>query len=230
MNDDEAFLLLIDEYEKATGDGAPYFGFTVTYQNHGPYADSYLYDETTEYVKKDGLSEEAYNIMNNYLWGIQQTDNALREYFDYYRSLSKPVVIVLFGDHKPWLGNSSFVYAELGIDLSRSSDESFYNYYETPYIIWANDAAKAVLAGDFAGDGGDFSPFLLMPRLFNECGWGGDEYMKACRELWETLDVVHVTGVVRENGRLISKPSEAAETALNRLLMLQYYLMRDAYR
>jgi phosphoglycerol transferase MdoB-like AlkP superfamily enzyme len=88
MNDDEVFPLLIGEYEKAIENGTPYFGFAVTYQNHGPYADSYLYDESTEYVKSTGLSEEAYNILNNYFWGISLTDNALREYFDYYRSLS----------------------------------------------------------------------------------------------------------------------------------------------
>jgi len=229
MLDRDVFPILIDEYKKAAAEGKPYFGFTVTYQNHGPYALDFLYDETKEYVKNTGLSQEAYNILNNYFWGIQETDMALREFFDAFRDLDEPVVIVLFGDHNPWLGDHSFVYSELGIDLSRSSEKSFYNYYNTPYIIWANTAAKAVLPGPFSGDGGDFSPFLLMPRVFDACGWGGDGYLKACRELRQVLDVVHANGSVRENGRIVTESSAEAQAALDKLLTLQYYLMRDAY-
>jgi phosphoglycerol transferase MdoB-like AlkP superfamily enzyme len=83
------------------------------------------------------------------LWGIQETDNALRDLFKTFRNLDEPVVLVLFGDHNPWLGDNSFVYSELGIDLSRTSEDSFYDYYNTPYIIWANAAAKAALGEPF---------------------------------------------------------------------------------
>jgi phosphoglycerol transferase MdoB-like AlkP superfamily enzyme len=229
MNDDSVFPLLIDQYGKAAAGGTPYFNFTVTYQNHGPYAEDYLYDQNNEYIRDTGLSDGAYNILNNYFWGINVTDMALESFIGHFRELDEPVVIVLFGDHNPWLGDNSYVYEELGIDLSRSSDKSFYDYYHTPYVIWANDAAKEALDGDFSGDGGDFSPFLLMPRLFDECGWGGNQYMKACRDLRELLDVVHITGAVRENGELTSSPSPDAAAALNKLLKLQYYWMRDAY-
>ena len=231
MLDTETFDIITGLYEQKAAEGTPYFGFAVTYQNHGPYAEDCLYDEETQYVKNSGLSAEAHNILNNYLWGIKKTDDALRDFVGYYRACEEPVVLVFFGDHNPWLGDGSFVYSELGIDIDRSTDESFYDYYETPYVIWANAAAKAVLAGDFVGDGGDFSPFLLMTRLFDECGWGGNEYMKATRALRdEGVDVVHVTGALRENGALVPEPSAAAQGALHTLLRLQYYLMRDAYR
>jgi phosphoglycerol transferase MdoB-like AlkP superfamily enzyme len=230
LSDADTFPLLYEEYRRAADAGLPYFGFTVTYQNHGPYASDRLSDGATEYVGSDGLSQEAYYALNNYFDGIRRTDEALRDFIENFRDLEDPVVIVLFGDHNPGLGDDHSVYAELGIDLSLDSEKSFYNYYETPYIVWANEAARAVLPGDFSGEGGDFSPFLLMPRVFDECGWGGDGYMKACRELSDTLDVVHVSGAVRENGKLEREPSAPAAEELQKLQYLQYYLMKDAYQ
>jgi phosphoglycerol transferase MdoB-like AlkP superfamily enzyme len=60
LSDADTFPLLYEEYRKAADAGTPYFGFTVTYQNHGPYASDCLDNETAEYVGQDGLSEEAY--------------------------------------------------------------------------------------------------------------------------------------------------------------------------
>ena len=52
------------------------------------------------------------------------------------------MVIVVFGDHNPWLGDGNAVYKAIGLDLDFSTEEGFYNYYSTRYLIWANDAAK----------------------------------------------------------------------------------------
>ena len=225
MRDDAFFPDLIELYEAAD---APYFNFSVTYQNHGPYADGYLYDTEREYVAQGALSDEAYNILNNYLWGIRLTDDTLREFFDYFRAETEPVVIVLFGDHKPWLGDNSTVYAELGIDLSRGSDESFYNYYETPYIIWANEAAKAALGNDFVGEGGTISPCFLMQELFSLAGWQGDGYMQALTELRGELSVVNALGRYMVDGVLTDTLSETAQEKLSLIENLQYYRMKHA--
>ena len=79
--------------------------------------------------------------------------------------------MVLFGDHKPWGGNGNSAYEGIGADFSMTSLESFYEYYSTPYLIWANSAAKEVLNNDFEGDGGDFSPcFLMQESLTSAAG------------------------------------------------------------
>ena len=39
------------------------------------------------------------------------------------------MVLLLFGDHKPWLGNGNSVYDALDVDLSRTDAASFYNYW-----------------------------------------------------------------------------------------------------
>ena len=227
MRDDEFFPDLRRLYEQAAGAGERYFNFSVTYQNHGPYASDTLYDPDNVYIERGDLSEESYNILSNYFWGIKLTDDSLRSFFDEFRDDAEPVVIVLFGDHKPWLGDNSTVYSELGIDLSRGSDESFYNYYETQYLIWANDAAKQVLGCDFTGDGGSFSPCYLMMKLFDLCGYEGDGYMQALREAYERLDVINSGGSFRENGVLTSEISGDAALALEHLRYLDYYRIRD---
>lgn len=227
MRDDAFFPDLIKLYNEATADGTPYFNFSVTYQNHGPYAADYLYDEENEYIAQNGLSDESYNILNNYFWGIKLTDDSLREFISSFRDSSEPVVIVLFGDHKPWLGDNSTVYTELGIDLSRTTDESFYNYYCTQYTIWANDAAKEVLGCDFTGEGETMSPCFLMMKLFDLCSYEGDSYMQALRELFESVDIVNSSGRYREDGLLTDTLSEGAREKLDKVLYMQYYRMRD---
>lgn len=225
MRDDSFLPDLIELYEKAE---KPYFNFSVTYQNHGPYADGYLYDEEHEYINRNGMSDAAYNIISNYLWGIRLTDDSLREFIDYFRNESEPVVIVLFGDHKPWLGDNSSVYAELGIDLSRGSDESFYNYYETPYIIWANDAAKAVLGTDMVDEGADISPCFLMQELFERMGWTGDAYMQHLCDLREEVSVVNSLGRYMVDGVLTDSIDAEAQEKLETIEMLQFFRMKHA--
>ena len=228
MRDDSFFPDLLYLYESAVAEGRPYFNMSVTYQNHGPYAGGYLYDEENEYIPRAALSEESYNILNNYFWGIKLTDDSLRDFVSSLRESEEPVVLVLFGDHKPWLGDNSTVYSELGIDLSRSTDESFYNYYETQYIIWANDAAKKALGNDFSGYGGSFSPCFLMMKLFDLCSYEGDSYMDALREVYAAgVDVVSSGGRYRENGVLTDELSDSAQDSLDKLLMMQYYRMHD---
>ncbi|MDR1590191.1 MAG: LTA synthase family protein [Oscillospiraceae bacterium] len=177
----------------------PYFSHNLSIQNHGAYYDT----ETMNgiYIERGELTEPAFNILNNYLAGIYDTTRRLEGFIDGYRDSADPVVILIYGDHKPWLGNSESVYAELGIDLDPTTEEGFYNRYTTPYIIWANDAAKAALGNDFTGDGGDFSPCFLMNKLFDLCSWGGDRYMKAANALRAYTDVVNTpTGYFRPGG------------------------------
>ena len=100
MIDEDFFVDLTMLYEDATSDGSPYFNFSVTYQNHGPYVADTMYS-SVEYVSHEGLSDEAYNIFNNYLSGIASTNAALAKLVDYFRSVEEPVVLIFFGDHNP---------------------------------------------------------------------------------------------------------------------------------
>jgi len=219
--DDYFFPKVLELYE-ARDQERPYFSYSLSYQNHGPYDSEKTSD--TMYIRKGALSDASYNILNNYLEGISDTTRRAADFIDYFRGRSEPVVVVLFGDHKPWLGNNHEVYRELGIDTDSKSVQGFYNLYNTPWLIWANDAARAVLGSDFTGDGGDFSPCFLMNRLFEACAWSGNGYMKAANELKSYVPVVSTsTGFFEENGAVTEELSDKAGAVYENFRRIEYF-------
>ena len=220
---------IIDLYEEhRTQSDQPYFSFNVSYQGHGPYDTESTVD--TQYIINKGYSDAEYNILNNYFASIYDTNEHLWELFNYFRDCNDPVVLVVFGDHKPWLGDGSYVYNDLGINLDPGTEDGFYNYYSTPYLIWANDAAKTALGTDLVGDGGSFSPCFLMQEMFSQFGWGGNEFMKASADLRTRMDVVNTTGIYRVNGELTMELSDEDSHYLNEYRKLEYYWKKNFRR
>lgn len=228
---DYIFLPEITRLSKEQIDaGNNLFSFNVTFQNHGPYSTE-LAEGYTEYVTKEDLSDEDYAIINNYLAGIADTDYHMMNMVDSFRSYENPVVLVFFGDHKPSLGNNGDTYNALGIPVfgNDNDDESFYNTYQTEYLIWANDAAKTKLNKSFEGEGPTISPCFLMNLLFEQCGWQGPAYMKLTDEVLLEMPVIFVKNKYLVDGELINKDelSETDKTLLNKMDQVQYYLGND---
>lgn len=222
---DEYFFSKVFELFNARGDGMPYFSYNLSFQNHGPY-DSEI-ECPTSYIEQNGLKKSSFNILNNYLDGIADTTERLADFIGNFRELDTPVVIVIFGDHMPWLGNSYVVYHELGVNIDLSTEEGFYNFYSTPYLIWANDAAKEVLGNDFSGYGGKFSPCFLMNKVFELCSWEGNSFMKASNELRETVDVVSSDGYFTENGVLNTELSGNTRGIYKSYEIIEYYCQHN---
>ena len=193
------FDYLLSDLDARTSEDPPLFSFSVSYQNHGPYDDS---DRPSGALTEleTGWSLSTVSIVNNYLDGVADTVAQLCRFVSALDARDTPVVLVVYGDHKPWLGNGSSAYAEMGVSFDLSTNEGFYNYYTTPYFIWANRAAKDVLGADFTGDGGDFSPCFLMPKLFDLCSWDGPAFMALSRELRARTPLVHEQGLYLVDG------------------------------
>ena len=220
--DDSFYFPAVTDLYRARDKSVPYFSFNLSYQNHG----SYPGDWTKEpYVIAQGnMSDESFNILNNYLSGIWDTNIRLEQFIDSLRDDPDPVVVVIFGDHMPWMGNRESVYEELGIDIDRGSEQGFYNYYSSPYVIWANEACKSLIGNDFSGDGGSFSPGFLMGEVFRQCSWEGEGYMQALRELRESIDIISTpTKLFRENGALTQELSPSGAADYQRFRMMEIY-------
>nr|WP_326165355.1 LTA synthase family protein [uncultured Oscillibacter sp.] len=211
--------------ENRDSGGAPYFSFNVSYQGHGPYSTEGAW--RGEHFTDGRYSEATTNIVDNYLGSLLDTQEQLRWLFDRFRQEERPVVLVVFGDHKPWLGDSNSGYQELGIDLTLSRREGFYNYYATRYLIWANDAAKAALGGDLSGEGPDVSSCFLMDLLFDRLGWTGGAWAQATADIWREIPVLTDHGRYVRDGRLTAELDEEGERALQTYLCLQYYYRRE---
>jgi len=218
-------------WQEAAAEGAPVFSFNVTYQGHGPY--------DTEKNAWDGVaytdgrySAETTNIVDNYLASLQDTAEHLRAMLDRFAAVKEPVVVVIYGDHRPWLGNGGSAYHELGVDLDISGDAGLYNKYATDYVVWANDAAKRATGNAFTGRGPDLSPNFLMNEVFSLCGWTGNAYMQATDAIRETLPVVTTIDRFRYQGEYLQEadlPQEARD-ALRDFRCLQYYWENEFYK
>ena len=204
---------------------SPLFSFSVSYQGHGPYSgEQCWWGAVDDFIGNEELDQASRTILANYFGSVQNTQQYLADMVDTFRHCDEPVVLVIFGDHKPWLGNNSTVYSALGIALSNANTETFYNYWSTRYLIWANDAAKEALGNDFVGTGPDISPCFLMNLLFEQCGWQGDAYMQAVYDCWQALPTIHTSGLyLTSDGILTAQLSDTQQELARRFAWLEYY-------
>lgn len=201
--------------------GKPYFSFNVNIQSHGPYSTTDYYG-TVDYFTGD-YTDGCKNAMNNYMAAIMNSDVELMKLVDQLRSEEEPVVLILFSDHLPWMGDSNIYYDEMGMDISGDTEESFLRHYTTEYLIWANDAAKEVLDCDFVGEGPTISPCYLMNVAFDLMGWEGPAFMQAMDELREVFPVVTIHGCYIVDGEFTDAIPAQRQDLFDRFLYLQYY-------
>lgn len=214
---------LLNDIDSRTETDDPLFLFSVSYQNHGPYPSETYWEEYAT-PEKNGWSMQTCCVINNYLAGIRSTINEMCRMTEELEARKEPIVFVFFGDHKPWMGNGNSVYTEMGINMDVSTLDGFYNYYATPYVIYANQAARDLLGNDFAEPGGDFSPCFLMAKVFDECGWEGPGLMQLQREMREVSPLMSSNGWRMQNGQLTMELDGTAEDENGRYLRAQYYI------
>lgn len=217
---------LLGLYRYSTADGQPYFNFSVSYQGHGPYMDDkFLWSGPGYFVENDGrYTEEEQAIMENYFGCQENTVRYLMQFINALREDETPVVVVLFGDHNPWMGDGNSVYKAMGIDFDLDDKEGFEDYYATRYVIWANDAAKEVLGNDFQGEGPDLSPCFLMNEVFRLCGWTGPDYMQAIQEAADRVPIQSsATGRCFAAGSDSDTLDPEDEAVVEQYERLQYY-------
>jgi len=223
LNDNNLFNDIIKGFEKSKVENKPYFNFSVTYQNHGPYK-SEIYNNKEYYIKKDNMSDEGYNIINEYFTGIKATNDALYNLINYFEKEEEPTIIILFGDHNPYLGENALSYNELGINMDISTVDGFLNYYETPYIIYGNNGAKKMFNKTFKGNGNTISPMFLMNELFDYIGLQGNEYLQYMSELKTKIDVI-TPYYIKENNEYIAYNN--ANKTLKEYELVNYYVSRN---
>lgn len=140
------------------------------------------------------------------------------------------MVLVFFGDHKPTLGAGNVYYEEMGVNAVEGESAGFYNLYSTPYLIWANGAAKALLGRDFTGQGRTISPCYLMAELFDCCGWEGSAWMQYQRQTREILPVIQSRGMYLTADPATLYTTELfpdAQAVLNDHEIVEYYVRKQ---
>jgi hypothetical protein len=213
------------DFVAGTADGTPYFSFSVNVQSHGPYSTT-SYNSSVQYLTGD-YSQECLNAMNNYVATSINGDYQLMGLVENLRQDENPVVLVVFGDHLPWMGDGNVFYEEMGVDIDPSTEEGFLRHYSTKYLIWANDAAKEIIGHDIAGDGPTISPCYLMNLTFSTIGWTGPAFMQAMDDYMETFPVVSIHGFYNADGTYYTTLPEEYQEKFSEFKYLQYYWLTE---
>ena len=200
----------------------PVFAFNVSWQGHGPYGEAAVEYGDGEYWSLEGASKETYFVLNNYFALMAETQEILWKEIQSLRDIDEPVVVIVFGDHKPLF--SEQVYAELGIEASMENRQAMENFLGAPYLIWANRTAEECLGDVIRGEGPTISPCYLMNLLFEKLGWGGPAYMHFTNEVKEHLPVICTRGAYLEDDVFTHKLSEKGENLTHQYACLQYFL------
>ena len=140
INEEATFDKILSVMEEHEASDNPLFSFTVTIQNHGPYNGKYLEREQT-FSCDIPLSEDENASLTEYFMGICDADEQIGRIWEYMENSEEPYVLVYFGDHLPALDLSLLQKLEYPINPNGTAQEEM-AVYETPYLIWQNDAAK----------------------------------------------------------------------------------------
>lgn len=115
----------------------PFFLFDVTIQNHGDYYGNM--DMPLAITKVGGVAAEDAGYLydaETYLNLMVETDQAFESLIQYFEQVDEPVIVCMFGDHQPHLGNDFYqaIFADSGLTEQEQTERK----YITPYVIWAN--------------------------------------------------------------------------------------------
>ena len=131
ISDEEMYNKIIERFENRKVN-EKLFIMSISMQNHGGYAKDYENFEEKYY--KIGRS---YTDANQYFSLIRESDDALRDFVNYFWSIEEPVEIVFFGDHQPSL-NQNFYEILNGKGLSNLTMKELEALYTVPFFIWTN--------------------------------------------------------------------------------------------
>ena len=128
-DDISTYKNIIDIYENK-GD-KKMFNFTLTMQNHGSYTDENFANTV---IAENGK----YPKLNQYLSLIKIADESLKELLTYFENQKEHTIIVMFGDHQPYVEDEFYneMLSQKYEDIT--SKEAVENKYITPFMIWAN--------------------------------------------------------------------------------------------
>ena len=184
VTDDYMADYIEEMFEGAVAQDQLLCNYTTTIQNHMSYtSDKYGpdYDYPAVPLAVE-VSPEAEMLLEVYIEGARDADAMLGRLVDYFSETDEPVVLAFWGDHLPYLGDNMLAYRELGTEIALPEEERTNPLcsYETPYVIWANDAAaealdweEAVVSLDYPQDGTISAAFMGATLL--ELTGRGDE-------------------------------------------------------
>lgn len=235
MLSDEAFLRVLKNDFSNKDPDSPFFGYTVTIQNHQAYTyDKYSFKPDDVPLNVE-VSDTAKETLAVYMEGIRDSSAMLYEFANYLNLLDEPTILVFFGDHLPNLGPNYGAYAELGLDIGNTdTPESTVNTYRTPFMILANQAYCDV--NDFGEvinslnlpENSTISDHYLGAAICEMIGYNGrDPYIDFLNTARRELPVICNGAYMLPDGKFTYSISEKERDVVDKTEKWEYYRMKD---
>ena len=146
----------------------------------------------------------------------------------------EPVVLAFWGDHLPYLGDNQIGYRQLGLDVFPGPEgQENLTAYETPYVIWANDAAAEVLDWENALEtldlhpGGQISACFLGAALLELTGRGeATPWFAFLNQLRRQATVVQKSLCVSMDGSTFTDPAGDLAENIAKWRQWSYYKLK----
>lgn len=237
VTDDYMAGFIEEKFEEAVAQGELLCNYTTTIQNHMSYtADKYGEGYVYPPVETDAqLTDDVRTMLEVYIEGARDADAMLGRLVDYFSQTDEPVVLAFWGDHLPYLGDNQLAYAQLGSEVALSEDdrESALCSYETPYVIWANDAAAQVLDWESAVERLDLpetnrlSASFLGAALLELTGRGEESpWFSFLNQLRRELPVVQKKTYMTMDGTITPLLTSAQQEMIDQWRQWSYYKLR----
>ena len=131
LSDESLYRQINQKLGETVASGKPVMNYVVTYFGHMDYP---LNDKRPQRI----TVENDPNMVERYVNTVYYKTRELMDYYEALRQKDPEALIVIFGDHLPFLGPNYDGYVESGLLVREKSEftpQMFLNYTETPLII-----------------------------------------------------------------------------------------------
>lgn len=223
---DESLMNDIYDQLKTTSKGNYKFIMAASGQNHFPYLDKYKESDYDVKIKSTKYDKEATNMFRSYAQGIYDADKALNQLYKKIQNLDTPTIVVMFGDHQPFMGKKD-----------NTSDYLQNSYFNTNDEI-INDirlhTTKAVILANFKLDTSDNLEFInssyLGAYVLNKMDLKVSDYFKFVDYSRKTIPVFNRSVIYNSKTNTYTKMDQATKRekgAINNYKNVQYYKFFD---
>ena len=140
-------------------------------------------------------------VLDEYASVIRQADRDLAYLVDRLNALDRPVVLCFFGDHQPGFSDWLFEATHDGAAADDLGLEAVQERYTVPYLIWANDAARAQGAHEPQGVAHERTSLnYLGSRLVEAAGLPTTSYQRFLLAMREAVPAINLNGFLTADG------------------------------
>ena len=217
--DSDNYSDLIDYYNKM-GD-APRFIYMLTLQNHGGWDQNESENDIIHCITDLGENSE---LLNEYLSSLKKSGEAFEKLVSYYKTIDRPVLIFMTGDHAP-----SFLLDLPAKDSLSEQDIRLYSHM-VPYAAWAN------FDYNWSEDDLYLTTTDIVPMIKKWIGIPLSAYDKALLEMHNVAPCRLVSGdywtIDLQPGHYQPNKNDRVSSAIRKYLYMEYNLLKggDSFR